>query len=349
MRGATHDDRTRALPGRRARLARGRILVRPLPGRRPRQRLARLRVAVRRGPGARHARSCGCHSHPARAPRRRQLRVGRGLLRRGRPPPQRKAGEAPVTTRRLDAWTWAGITVTATAAAAASAGAQHHLAVAAGWGNTTGWLLPGCVDTLAAVAARVWLDQAAPEAARRYARTVALGAVAVSLALNAAGHAVSAGLVAVSVPLLVAVGAVPAASLAATVHLAAIRTTPLPPRRQRTRSRANITATEQPASATGRATATPPAAPTGSGSGSATDTRTTTAAIATGSGNVTPMLRGDTATERARAHWQHERAQGRTPTGAELARVADCSASMGRKLAHEFRTTDAADAKESAR
>lgn len=237
-----------------------------------------------------------------------------------------------MTARRLDGWTWTGIAVTATAAAAASAGAQHELAVAAGWGQVTGWLLPGCVDMLAAVAARVWLDATASDPARRYARTVALCAVAVSLALNAAGHAISANLVAVSVPLVVAVGAVPAASLAATVHLAAVRTAPVAPRRRhRTTDHRNATGTATVADSGATRTATPNPPPSSA---------TTPPSTATGGATVTPMVRGDTATDRARHHWDQQRAQGRTPTGAELARVAGCSPSMGRKLASEFRTTD---------
>jgi hypothetical protein len=234
-----------------------------------------------------------------------------------------------MAARRLDPWTWVGLAVTATAAGGASAGAQHSLAVAAGWGTGVAWLLPGCVDTLAAVAARVWLDESAPEQARHYARKVALLAVAVSLALNAAGHAVSANLLAVTVPLVVAVGAVPAASLAAIVHLAAVRT--LPPIRRRRHAADQPRRQLDPATPAARRTAG--ALPASANRGD-TDRRQ---ASASGGGNVTPMLRGATATERARAHWDHERSQGRTPTGAELARVADCSPSMGRKLAHDFR------------
>lgn len=231
--------------------------------------------------------------------------------------------------RPLDSWTWVGIGVAAIAAAAASAGAQHDLAVAVGWGDLTAWLLPGCVDTLAAVAARVWLDTAAPDPARRYARTVALTAVAASLALNAGGHAMTAGLMAVSVPLVVAVGAVPAASLAATVHLTAARTAPVARRR---RHRADLR------TATDSKDATSSARPATT-DGGATRSRDRGSATATGA-NVTRLVRGATATERAQRHWQHERANGRTPTGAELARVAGCSSSMGRRLAAEFRATD---------
>lgn len=96
-------------------------------------------------------------------------------------------------SRRIDTWTCAGIAVTATAAATASAGTQHQLAVAAGWGSVSAWMLPVCVDALAAVAARVWLDSTAGDTERRYARTVALSAVVVSLSLNSVGHAVAAG------------------------------------------------------------------------------------------------------------------------------------------------------------
>jgi hypothetical protein len=241
-------------------------------------------------------------------------------------------------TRRLDVWTVAGIGVAATTAAIASAGAQHQLAVAAGWGNATAWLLPGCVDTLAAVGARVWLDATATDSARRYARTVALVAVAVSLTLNAAGHATAVGLLSVSVPLVVAVGAVPAVSLAATVHLSAVRTAPVASRRQRRRGpqEAALPATR---SATPSATQNPRAATTPPPASRSSRSMTTRSDSATSSA-VTPIIPGDTATDRARHHWDHERARGRTPSGAELARVAQCSPSMGRKLAGTFRDTD---------
>lgn len=241
-------------------------------------------------------------------------------------------------TRRLDVWTVTGIGVAATTAAIASAGAQHQLAVAAGWGNATAWLLPGCVDTLAAVGARVWLDATATDSARRYARAVALVAVVVSLTLNAAGHATAVGLLSVSVPLVVAVGAVPAVSLAATVHLSAVRMAPVASRRQRRGGRQEVAAPATRSATRGdtesaRPAATPPPVSRSSRSVSVRSDRATSAA-------VTPIVPGDTATDRARHHWDHERARGRTPSGAELARVAQCSPSMGRKLAGTFRDTD---------
>lgn len=240
-------------------------------------------------------------------------------------------------TRRLDVWTVTGIGVAATTAAIASAGAQHQLAVAAGWGDATAWLLPGCVDTLAAVGARVWLDATATDSARRYARAVALVAVVVSLTLNAAGHATAVGLLSVSVPLVVAVGAVPAVSLAATVHLSAVRTAPVASRRHRRGGRHEAAPVTQSATPSAKGAATPPAtsasASRPSRSANARDDGATGAA-------VTPIIPGATATDRARHHWDHERARGRTPSGAELARVAQCSPSMGRKLAGTFRDTD---------
>jgi len=227
---------------------------------------------------------------------------------------------------RLDVWTWAGTGVAGTTAAVASAGAQHQLAVAAGWGNATGWLLPGCVDTLAVVAARVWLDTTATDTARRYARLVALVAVAVSLTLNAAGHANAVGSLAMSVPLVVAVGAVPAMSLAATMHLSAVRIAPVARRRRSSDARTE-TATASSVAPKVKEAATEVAPPR--------RVRATTAGA-----QVTPIVPGDTATERARHHWDHERARGHMPSGAELARVAQCSPSMGRKLATAFRDAD---------
>lgn len=109
------------------------------------------------------------------------------------------------------------------------------------------------------------------------------------------------------------------------MHLTAMRTMPRAKRRQRRSDQATST---DSSTATGN---------TVSGTG-AYKTRDTASG-----GNVTPMRPGATYAERARPHWDHERAQGRTPSGAELARVAGCSPSRGRQIRQEFLDPDTAD------
>ena len=77
--------------------------------------------------------------------------------------------------------------------------------------------------------ARVWLaGHTGQPAARRFARANALGAIAASVAGNAAYHAIGAGLLAVTWPVVVLVGAVPATVLGLTAHLHALRSRTVP-------------------------------------------------------------------------------------------------------------------------
>jgi hypothetical protein len=98
------------------------------------------------------------------------------------------------------------------------------LAALAGWPVRLAWLLPVTLDAYAMTSARVWLATSTRStAARRFARANALGAIAASIAGNAAFHMVGTGLLNVSWPIVVLVGAVPAAVLGLTAHLHALR------------------------------------------------------------------------------------------------------------------------------
>ena len=123
-----------------------------------------------------------------------------------------------------DWWVITGMTIAAASAAVASFSGLYGLAVLAGWPVRLAWLLPLTLDAYAMTSARVWLAASTrSSAARRFARANALGAISMSIAGNAAYHAVQTGLLTVSWPIVVLVGAVPAAVLGLTAHLHALR------------------------------------------------------------------------------------------------------------------------------
>jgi hypothetical protein len=133
------------------------------------------------------------------------------------------ATTAPASSDR-DWWVMAGMAVAAASAAVASFSGLRGLALIAGWPERLAWLLPLTIDAHAMTSARVWLAASTrSRAARRFARANALGAIAASIAGNAAYHAVGAQLLTVSWPIIVMVGAVPAAVLGLTAHLHALR------------------------------------------------------------------------------------------------------------------------------
>ncbi|MEV0660811.1 DUF2637 domain-containing protein [Actinomadura luteofluorescens] len=123
-----------------------------------------------------------------------------------------------------DWWVVIGMTIAAVSAAVASFAGLYGLATVAGWPVRLAWLLPITIDAHAMTSARVWLASTTRSAAaRRFARTNALGAIALSITGNAAYHAIGAGLIDLSWPIVVLVGAVPAAVLGLTAHLHALR------------------------------------------------------------------------------------------------------------------------------
>ncbi len=143
---------------------------------------------------------------------------------KGDPPMTPDAATPVPAAAGRDWWVMAGMTIAAGSAAVASFSGLRGLAGIAGWPGRLAWLLPFTIDAYAMTSARVWLAASTPSrSARRFARANALGAIAASIAGNAAYHAVGTGLLAVSWPIIVLVGAVPAAVLGLTAHLHALR------------------------------------------------------------------------------------------------------------------------------
>ena len=133
--------------------------------------------------------------------------------------------ETTITMPKRDWWVTAGMLIAAASAAVASFTGLRGLALETGWPTRMAWLLPVTLDGYAMTAARVWLAGTTPSRkARRFARANAVGAIAASIAGNAAFHAITAGLLRPTSPIVVLVGAVPAAVLGLTAHLHALRT-----------------------------------------------------------------------------------------------------------------------------
>lgn len=121
-----------------------------------------------------------------------------------------------------DVLTWIGLALVGAAAAVLSFAALRDLAVRCGIPDHLAWLLPITVDLLAAITTRVWLRRRAHPDAQRYARGLAVAAIAATVTGNAAhGYLVHAAVV----PpwwAVVIVSAVPAAALGFLVHLAVL-------------------------------------------------------------------------------------------------------------------------------
>ena len=117
---------------------------------------------------------------------------------------------------------YALLAVVAGAAAMLSFAALRDLALRCGFEPVLAWLLPVVVDAGAAAGSLVWLRDGAAGRARRFARRLALGLLALSVAANALGH----GLVAfVLLPpwwVVVILSGVAPAVLGAMVHLAVL-------------------------------------------------------------------------------------------------------------------------------
>lgn len=219
--------------------------------------------------------------------------------------------------RARDRWTWVGIGVVAVAAAVMSFSALRRLAVRADVSPSLAWLLPVAIDSAIVVATRVWLIGGAGQRVTRYARFLALSALALSVAGNATEHAMAAYAVVAPWWVLVAVSAVPPVALGATVHLAALLAGD---------TRAAATATHQSTSATASRAASRPA------------TRATPASAAT----PKPVPKAITADNvkrtgdkeaAMRAIFDRYRAEGRLHelAGAELARGTGAAQSLGRR------------------
>ncbi|WP_194904383.1 DUF2637 domain-containing protein [Catenulispora rubra] len=131
-------------------------------------------------------------------------------------------GEA--VTHQKDWWVTAGLAVSAASAAVSSFAGLHGLALVAGWPPRMAPLLPITIDSLAAVATRIWLAPGTCSArARRFARANSVGALGLSLMGNAIFHLIATGLLVANWMVVVAVGAVPALVLGLVSHLAVLR------------------------------------------------------------------------------------------------------------------------------
>ncbi len=127
-------------------------------------------------------------------------------------------------TAKRDPLVFTGLAVVTLAAAVGSFGALRGTALLAGWSRDMAPLLPVTVDATAAVASRVWLSpDTGTDKARRFARAVALGAIAVSLLGNGIFHMAQAGYLRPGVWLVIAAGGISPLALAVVAHLAVLR------------------------------------------------------------------------------------------------------------------------------
>lgn len=124
---------------------------------------------------------------------------------------------------KRDPFVFIGLAVVTVAAAVGSFGALRGTALLAGWTSGMSSLLPVTVDATAAVATRIWLSEGTHEKARHFARSVALGAVFVSLLGNGVYHLAEAGYLRPGVWLVIAAGGISPLALAVVAHLAVLR------------------------------------------------------------------------------------------------------------------------------
>lgn len=256
-------------------------------------------------------------------------------------------------TNGRDVWVITGLSAVAVTAAIASFSTLASLAETVGWESWTSWLLPGCIDALAVAAGRVWLSSTATASARRYGRAVTLAAIATSVIGNAVGHLFTAGYLtrdgAAGIALVILVGAIPPAALGAVGHLAALAGTPIAATRDETTAEHASSAVTTPKADTSTATGTSPEPAPGPGTRDTATTPTKPARSRSASPKQretrprTPKQDTGTGRNAARVHWDTERANGRTPSGAELARVADVDPSLGRRWRRDFETSDQSD------
>ncbi|MFC4943326.1 DUF2637 domain-containing protein [Pseudonocardia sp. GCM10023141] len=119
--------------------------------------------------------------------------------------------------------------VVAAAAAVLSFAALRDLALTCGFAAWLAWLLPVVVDAGAASGSLVWLGGWAALSARRFARTLALTLLGLSVAANALGHGLAAFSLAPPWWVVVVVSAIAPAVLGAVVHLAVLVGRPAEP------------------------------------------------------------------------------------------------------------------------
>jgi hypothetical protein len=206
------------------------------------------------------------------------------------------------------------LTVVAVTAIVASFGTLSALATHVGWKGWTAWLLPCCIDALALGAGRVWLSDQATAEARQYARRVSLSALAVSVVGNDIGHIVSMEKVTlVGVLLAIAVGAVPPIALGAVGHLATLAALRTPEPVAEVEVAPEVLETAEPEPEPQPEPELEPVAP-----------------------KERRRRSGARKKDVAWAFWVQERANGRMPSGAELARKADADPTMGCRWLREW-------------
>lgn len=130
------------------------------------------------------------------------------------------------TTVKPGAANLAGLVVVALAAAVLSFAALRNLALACGTPPELAWLWPLTLDAAAVVATRTWLRGDRAARAQRYARTLALIVITVSVAGNATDHFLAMYQLTPPWWLVTVVAAIPPAMLGAVAHLAAVLTMP---------------------------------------------------------------------------------------------------------------------------
>ena len=248
-----------------------------------------------------------------------------------------------MNTTRRDISTYAGMLAVAVAAAVLSFSALSGLAELAGvsgevWGFRLAWLLPIAIDAYAMTATRVWLRSTGAERVRQYARSNAVGAIGLSMTGNGAYHYfTSAGVTSLATVsggwlVVVTVSAVPPVILGLVGHLHALvageHADQEAPRERRKLS--------PPSPAAGVPDECPVLVPASVPVGVAVpvdrdDTKSgTTHRERPGVPAGRDESRG-AAEKKMRDYWTAERAEDRTPSGADLDRVAG-TRDYGRKV-----------------
>ncbi|MQA64166.1 MAG: DUF2637 domain-containing protein [Actinophytocola sp.] len=217
---------------------------------------------------------------------------------------------------RRDIWMWIGIGTVALAAAVMSFDALRRLAVRAGVVAELAWLLPLAIDAAVVVATRAWLIGYTSARVTSYARSLAVASLGLSVAGNATEHGMAAYTITTPWWVVVAVSAVPPAMLGAIAHLAALAAAD--------RDTATEAVAPQPA-ATAPAMRHTESAPT----------RPTSKPVVV----KRPALPAGGKAALMRATFDRYRAEGRLDelTGAELARSANATPSVGRRYLAQWR------------
>lgn len=237
----------------------------------------------------------------------------------------------------------AGLYLVIVAAIVVSGDTLIYLASQAGWTDWRAWLLPLLIDLPGFLGGRIWLRRKATNPqTRAYARRLTLAALGASLAGNVTGHLVHAGHLPAGLALVIVAAMVAPIVLAAVLHLDALLT-PIG-RRSSTEAATKPAAPDQAA-----IEATPPGpARRESLEAARPDTAearpaATAAKRKPAKTTTKPAVRPGSAKARARVLWDEARAEGRTPTAAELARAVGADDSGARRWVREWKDAEPAD------